>query len=177
MDRPLHSNLWVLLALFLVFFGSELYAQPCVPACPDCDLATVNCNAGVPHMTADLSGDPSAVWTSCNIRRGSMIDTCCGYSQVESNERCIEFEITFHPNAVGVILEKTVPNPPGALNYRISCLPGVYQVGDVVCLPAGLMNPVFITFCKPGNDASVYTLRSVDGFAQSAPTYGVFIFI
>ncbi len=174
MNRPRLSQGWACAVVFTIIslFAADVSNAQCPSnTCGDmvCDANTVNCNAGVPHLIVDLTSDPDTTASSCNIERASKIDTCCGYGQTDPNDRCIEFEVYFHPDAVGLILDKTTPNPPGSLEYRLSCSSNTYLVGEVVCLPTNFTNPIFITFCKPGNDASTYTIRSVEGFAQSAP--------
>src|SRR3990172_5620955 len=76
------------------------------------------CGPGTPTFNVNLTGNPSAVWTSPSIVRN---DSCCGSP---SNYRCIKFVITLDPGAVGVsfnVISGAMPG--GALYYQIGCGP------------------------------------------------------
>ena len=84
------------------------------------------CDGTVPSMNVDLSASPNLGWTSPLITR---IGNCCGTS---SPDRCLEFVITLHPNAIAINFEITAGAvPPGALFYQIDCeLDGENQYHD-----------------------------------------------
>ncbi len=111
MDRPLHLVYGLLLLVALIALPQQGFAQPS-PIPPGynnwfiCNnVAVTNCNPQVPSLLVDLRGDPDMRWYSCAISRGTMSDQCCGYPQVESNERCIEFKVLLNPLARAVIIE------------------------------------------------------------------------
>src|ERR1051326_2544451 len=131
-------RLKLLLTLFAFYFSVRSYSQ---------------CGPGTPTFNVNLTGNPSAVWTSPNINRN---DNCCGTT---APDRCIKFVITLDPNAVGVsfnIISGAVP--PGALYYQIGCGPP-QLVGQPICLTGPY--PVILTFCKPGNNNNVYQITSI----------------
>ena len=118
---------------------------------PLCSYA--QCGPGTPTFIVNLTGNPSAVWTSPNINRN---DNCCGTTPPD---RCIKFEITLDPAAVGVsfnIISGAIP--AGALYYQIGCGPP-QLVGQPICLSGPF--PVILTFCKPGNNNNVYEITSI----------------
>lgn len=111
-----------------------------------CDLTT-------PFYRVDLSAQPNASYVSPqDSRKGN----CCGTS---SPDRCIEFEVTLHPNALGIsfdIYSGAVPS--GSMFYQIDCGPPI-PVGQPVCLSG--TGPHTVTFCKPGNNPNAYIIRSI----------------
>ena len=115
------------------------------------------CMPTVPTFTVDLTGSPDSVWTSPpNVR----IDQCCG---VTAPDKCVQFILTLDPNANSVVMD--IPTgagcgarPPGALFYQVNCGPQI-AIGTPVCLVG--TGPHVITFCKPGNNANCYQIRSI----------------
>ncbi len=77
----------------------------------------LNCT-NTPTFNVDLSGDPSATWTSNpTCRSGS----CCG-----TDNNCVQFTILLSPDAEGLIF--SIPTgcgavPTGALFYQVGCGP------------------------------------------------------
>ena len=163
MGRSLRKQSWLffsLTCLFLFQSKSTVEAQ-CIYS------SITNCNSAVPSLFVDLRSDPGLTWTSCNITRGSMIDTCCGNSQIDNNDRCIEFKILLHPDAVGIIFDIPTGAQPSNLEYDINC-GGVQDIGEVICID-NTGDTIFITFCEPGNNPNTYSIESIEGFAQGAP--------
>ncbi len=111
------------------------------------------CGPNVPSVIVNLSSSPNATWISPVIQRN---DTCCGAA---GNANCVEFIITLHPNADGVIFNiASGAIPPGALYYQIGCGPQTV-VGEAICLSG--VGPHILTFCKPGNNSNTYSITSV----------------
>src|SRR5688572_2277428 len=78
------------------------------------------CNSGVPFFAVDLTNQPGGLYISPSIARD---EHCCG---VVNPDRCIEFQITLDPAAVGINFEiYSGAQPPGALFYQINCGPPV----------------------------------------------------
>ncbi|MEA3447599.1 MAG: hypothetical protein U9Q98_03995, partial [Bacteroidota bacterium] len=111
------------------------------------------CDSVVPYFEADLSADPNMTWESPSVIRQGY---CCGNGGVD---RCIEFSITLHPDAVAVIFDiASGAVPGGSMFYQINCGPPV-EVGEPVCLTG--VGPHTLTFCKPGNNDNTYSIVSV----------------
>lgn len=113
-------------------------------------LAQVGCGGSVPHYTIDLTGNADSSWSSPAVSRSGQ---CCS---VSNPNRCIWFTVTLDPNAQGVTV--TVSGGTGTTDYSIGCSSPT-PVGDTICLSG--VGPHEITVCKPGNNAQVYTIRSV----------------
>jgi large repetitive protein len=129
------------LAVFSFASSNALYAQSGV------------CDDTVPYFEADLSAHPNASWVSPPVIREGY---CCGNSGVD---RCIEFSITLHPDAVAIIFDiASGAVPGGSMYYQINCGPPV-EVGEPVCLTG--VGPHTLTFCKPGNNDNTYSITSV----------------
>ena len=131
--------------LFLLFIGflsiSDVAAQSTV-----CDSVT-------PKFIVDLSQDPNGTYISPLVVRNGF---CCGST---GNVKCIEFSVTLHPDAEGVIFDiYSGAVPGGALFYQINCNPPS-PVGAPICLSG--QGPHLITFCKPGNNINEYRIISV----------------
>ena len=110
------------------------------------------CDGTVPSMNVDLSASPNLSWTSPLIARNG---NCCGTS---NPDRCLEFVITLHPDAIAINFSITSGAiPPGALFYQIDCGP-VTPVGAPICLNGP--GPYTLTFCKPGNNTNEYSITS-----------------
>ena len=113
------------------------------------------CDNDVPTFTVDLSGTPNTTYISPNTNRDGF---CC-----TTSETCVEFIITLHPDAVGVIFDiYSGAVPPGALFYQIGCGPET-NVGESICLTDA--GPHHLTFCKPGGNANEFIITSL-----SSPT-------
>ncbi len=86
------------------------------------------CDATVPFFEADLSSDPNKYWESSEVVR---VDKCCGKG---GSDRCVEFEVTLHPNTVAI--EFNVASgamPGGSMFFQINCGPEPdVAVADVV---------------------------------------------
>jgi gliding motility-associated-like protein len=109
------------------------------------------CGSLTPVFTIDLSSDPNGIWTSPSIER---VDTCCGAQQ-----NCVQFIVTLHPDAEGVIFDVIDGAlPGGALFYQIDC-GGPTSLGQSICLSG--VGPHSITFCKPGGNENVYAITSI----------------
>ncbi len=125
-----------LLTLTSLSFNQEVVAQ---------------CTNDVPIFVVDLTSSPTATYISANSGRAG---TCCATS-----DNCVEFVITLHPDAVGVIFDiYSGAVPPGALFYQVGCGPET-QVGTGVCLTS--VGPHRLTFCKPGGNTNEFTIRSI----------------
>lgn len=113
------------------------------------------CDALVPSITIDLSGDPNAEFITPLLGRDGV---CCSTST-----NCVEFVITLHPDAIGVIFDiYSGAVPPGALYYQIDCGPQTF-VGESICLND--TGPHYLTFCKPGGNSNEFIITSL-----SSPT-------
>lgn len=78
------------------------------------------CDPTVPFLTVDLSSSADATWESPSFVR---LDLCCGNS---NPDRCLEFEITLHPDAIAINFEiASGAVPPGSMYYQINCGPPV----------------------------------------------------
>ncbi|MFO7790987.1 MAG: hypothetical protein R6V32_10485, partial [Bacteroidales bacterium] len=133
--------LLLLSSLVLIASTNNSYAQSGV------------CDDTVPYFEADLSADPNSEWISPAVIREGY---CCGHSGVD---RCIEFSITLHPDAVAIIFDiESGAVPGGSMFYQIDCGP-VVEVGEPVCLTG--VGPHTLTFCKPGNNDNTYAITSV----------------
>ncbi|MFP4662868.1 MAG: hypothetical protein ACLFM1_00410, partial [Bacteroidales bacterium] len=129
------------LAVFSFVPSNTLYAQSGL------------CDANVPFYEVDLSADPSTTWESPLVTREGY---CCGNAGAD---RCIEFRITLHSDAVAIIFDvESGAIPPGSMYYQIDCGTTV-QVGEPVCLTG--VGPHTVTFCKPGNNDNTYSITSV----------------
>ncbi len=133
----------VLLISVFLFFGKTLV------------LAQSNCTSATPSFTVDLSSSPYAYWDSPLVTRDGQ---CC----VTSNS-CVEFIVSLHPLAGGVVLQITSGAiPSGSMYYRADCGYST-AVGDSMCLTGA--GPFSITFCKPGGNPNTYRISS---FARPA---------
>lgn len=111
------------------------------------------CGPGTPTFNVDLTGNPTAVWTSPSVVRD---DNCCGTT---NPDRCIKFVITLDSAAVGIVFNiVSGAVPPGALFYQIACGPP-QAVGEPLCLSG--VGPHILTFCKPGSNQNIYEISSI----------------
>lgn len=111
------------------------------------------CDAAVPFHVVDLSAQVNSSFVTPQDRRDG---NCCGTT---SPDRCVEFEVTLHPNALGISFDiYSGAVPTGAMFYQINCGPPV-PVGQAVCLSG--VGPHTVTFCKPGNNPNAYIVRSI----------------
>lgn len=118
------------------------------------------CQDDVPFLPVIFSKADST-YTSPSIARNGI---CCNASGPPP-PKCISFNIYLHKDAVGLIF-KIVSGaiPPGALYYQIDCGPP-QPVGEVLCLQGGRFYT--LTFCKPGNNANVYSIQSISGMTST----------
>lgn len=140
-----HLN-YIFVLMVSLLFSSIIHAQ-------------VNCTGDTPHITVDLSADPSMTFvTPAVIRDGS----CCNGADVN----CVEFTIYLHPDAVGILFDvASGANPGGALDYQIDCGPITASGSAPICLSG--VGPHYISFCKPGNNQNTYELTSISGPSAS----------
>src|SRR5688572_3062422 len=76
------------------------------------------CDPTVPSFVVDLSGSPTLSWLSPPVVREG---NCCG---TVSPDVCIEFIITLHPAANGIIFDiASGAVPPGGMFYQVDCGP------------------------------------------------------
>jgi len=121
------------------------------------------CDPGVPFEVVDLTADPAGEWHSIAFSRSNH---CCG---VSNPQRCLEFEITLHPDAIAINFEITSGAiPPGSLFYQINCGSPV-QVGEPICLTGP--GPHILTFCKPGNNVNTYAVTSIPEPSITDPNF------
>jgi hypothetical protein len=114
------------------------------------------CQDQVPYYPVDLSSSPTATDTIFHaIRKG----LCCASAYPD---RCISFNILFHPGAIGVDIYIDAGAAPAPHEWRIDCQ-NVEIDGRTICLPEGTGNFFTFTFCKPGNNPEDYTFVSVPG--------------
>ena len=136
------KQLYTVIVLTLIFcnFHQWGYAQSGI------------CDPSTPFETADLTSDPTMTWVSSNERRSG---TCCG----NPASGCIEFEVTLHPDAMGIqldIFSGTIPG--GAPTYEINC--GTSAVlGDPLCVTG--TGPLTVTFCASGSSFNRYSIQSI----------------
>lgn len=111
-----------------------------------------SCDDETPFFDADLSNAPDAIWESpLSDRAGN----CCGTT---NPDRCIEFEILLHEDAISINFEiASGAIPPGALFYQIDCGPEIH-VGEPICLDGA--GPHKLTFCKPGGNENTFRITS-----------------
>lgn len=112
-----------------------------------------HCDPNTPFYVVDLSSQVNGSFVTPQDRRQG---NCCG---TVAPDRCVEFEVTLHPNALGIsfdIYSGAVPS--GSMFYQIDCGPPI-AVGQAVCLSGA--GPHTVTFCKPGNNPNAYIIRSI----------------
>lgn len=118
------------------------------------------CGPSVPTFIVDLSYSPTATYLSPPIQRQ---DTCCGATNPDV---CIQFILTLHPLATGIIFNIcSGAIPSGSMFYQLACGPPV-AVGAPLCLNGA--GPHVITFCKPGNNVNEYCITSL-GAPEAGP--------
>lgn len=111
------------------------------------------CNTNSTYYQVNLTGTPDSVWYSPNLSRNSQ---CCGVPQ---NTQCITFEVTLDTAAVAIELDMvTGAIAYGSEYYFINC-GNQTPVGQPVCLVG--VGPHIVTFCKPGNNANIYRIKSI----------------
>lgn len=111
------------------------------------------CDPNTPFYVVDLSTQVNGSFVTPQDRR---VGNCCGTS---APDRCVEFEITLHPNALGISFDiYSGAVPTGSMFYQINCGPPI-AVGQAVCLQG--VGPHTVTFCKPGNNPNAYIIRSI----------------
>ena len=149
MKSSIHISILILLSSFL---SINLNAQ------------SGHCDNDTPFFNVDLTSSPDSSWFSPNVKRKG---ECCGETGPPP-PRCIEFELTLHEDAVGIIFDiYSGAVPSGAMYYHIDCGPAI-QVGEPICLIGS--GPFTITFCEPGNNPNVYAIYSIDGGIDARDT-------
>src|SRR5262245_60826148 len=74
------------------------------------------CDVTVPSFVVDLSASPTATYMSPGVQR---LDHCCG---AVDPDQCIEFVITLHPLAQGIIFNIcSGAMPGGSMFYQLNC--------------------------------------------------------
>ncbi len=122
------------------------------------------CDPTVPTFIVDLSASPNATYLSPNVQRQ---DYCCGAT---SPDNCIQFILTLHPQAQGIIFNIcSGAMPTGAMFYQVACGPAA-AVGSALCLNG--TGPHIITFCKPGGNTNEYCITSLP-IPSAGPDIGV----
>lgn len=110
------------------------------------------CTGGTPTFIVDLSNNPDSLWISTAVQRDG---ECCG----GADQNCVEFVITLHPDANGILFNiYSGAEPSGALFYQQNCGP-ITTVGEPLCINGGETDT--ITFCKPGNNINEYSIQSI----------------
>lgn len=111
------------------------------------------CSDDTPYFYVDLSNDADSTYLSPAIQRDG---SCCGSMFPDV---CIEFTVLLASSAVGLEFDIfSGAEPPGALFYQIDC-GQIVMVGEEICLQGG--QEYTITFCKPGANQNVYSIRSI----------------
>jgi gliding motility-associated-like protein len=108
--------------------------------------------------------------TTFNIDLSASIDTVVSIQSNRNGDcctgtNCIRFNIIINPASSYVNFSVANPAPAGSAYYQINCGPQV-SIGTPVCV-VGLTN-VCISYCKPGNDAPIYTITAA-GTLQGSP--------
>jgi gliding motility-associated-like protein len=117
-----------------------------------------SCDTNVPFHYVDLTGQPQGQWISPVHSR---VGNCCGTS---SPDNCTSFEVVLDSNAAAISFDfYSGAVPSGSMFFQIDCGPQL-AVGEVICLTG--VGPHRITFCKPGNNANEYIIKSI-----SKPTF------
>ena len=116
-------------------------------------LALGQCDPTVPSFIVDLTASPAATYLSPVVQR---LDHCCGATDPD---QCIEFIVTLHPTAQGIVFDIcSGATPGGAMFYQLNC-GSPTAVGTPLCLNGP--GPHIITFCKPGNNNNEYCITSI----------------
>lgn len=139
------NSIKILLAFAILFGGSIARGQ-------DTYADTLNCSGGTPTYFVDLSDEADSLWLSDPTERGG---GCC-----ETDDNCVQFELTLAPDAVGIIFyvpDGCGASPSGSLFYQVDCGP-LTSVGTPLCLDGA--GPHVLTFCKPGNNENCYSIKS-----------------
>ena len=146
----------------LVFLRNLLFLAFCFAAIGL--TAQSSCDPQTPSFTVDLSSNPDSVWISPSTSRNGQ---CCGYS---NPDKCIEFVITLHPDAVAIAFDWYTGAAPAGHQYQINCGTPV-DVGEPVCLTGP--GPHYLTYCKPGGNPNQYSITSISGVSTDSLTVGV----
>jgi PKD repeat protein len=139
------SRLW--LRLIVVFLGMFLSTIP---------ASGQNCTDGTTTINMDLSASADATWqTSGPVTPDGQ---CCG---APSNQRCMEFIVTLHPDANGISIAFT--NSIGSVYYTVNCGPAQYTDSNLIniCFGEGDPGPHSISFCRNGTPSYEFTVYSI----------------
>lgn len=112
-------------------------------------IAQCSTCSNVTTYTVDLTASSNMSWSVTSVRSG----LCCGASGIN----CIKFDVTVNPGVGSVTFDVATPAPPGGAFYQINCGPTA-SLGGRLCV-AGMSN-FCIVFCKSGNDAPTYTIKT-----------------
>lgn len=117
------------------------------------------CDSLVPYFSIDLSAKSDSIWVSPSTPRDGY---CCG---AISPDKCIEFEVTISPIALGVIVHiySSYFGAAPFVNYNCSSLT---PVEDTIFFPTS--GPHSLTLCKPGNTVWIYAIESIPNSITSS---------
>lgn len=120
-------------------------------------VQTINaqCTSNVPTIVIDLSANPDTSWVMYEVNAPNRLGQCCG---APTNQDCIRFEITLHPDAAGVFFDYDGAAAYGSLSWQLNC-GTAYSLRDTICVTE--TGSFTLTFCKPGADNGNYSLISV----------------
>lgn len=118
-----------------------------------CQYSNAQCPIAIP---VNLTASPTTVFDSSFATIGPLITSCCPSFSSDGN-RCIKFNITLNPGAMGIRFEMN-PVPSPAI-YRIGCGSTPINVGSFVCLSG--VGPHVLTFCNSVNITSLFKIISI----------------
>ena len=141
----------LLLLMGLVWLSNRASAQ-----CPDQVAGpTTYCPGIVPTYIVDLSGDPAGTFLSCEVVRDGQCNCALG------SERCVEFIVTLHPDAIGVVLRKASgSNASGNQDFIVNgdCV-NIGKLDQRYCISG--VGPHSIVYCESGGNNHTYEIISV----------------
>ena len=115
-----------------------------------------DCHVTTPFYVADLSNAEDAVYISPSVVRDSV---CCGLVSGVITQRCVEFEVTLHPNSLGFIFDiETGLIPSGVNFYNVDCASPMLLGGAHCTNDEG---PFTVTYCKPGSFPNTFRIESI----------------
>ncbi|MES2592741.1 MAG: PKD domain-containing protein [Bacteroidota bacterium] len=129
---------WVFLILFFSIFSVA---------------AQIPCPQGI---DVNLTANPTAVFSNSYPTIGPLTTNCCPSSASDGN-RCVKFNITLHPGAMGIKFEMNPAQSGGV--YRVGCSSTPVNVGAPVCLTGP--GPHVLTFCNSAQITSLFKIISI----------------
>src|SRR5437762_4819744 len=129
----------LLLTCLFLWLMQETRSQSCTATTYDFDLS-------------------ASIDTSVSVSSNRNGDCCSGTN-------CIRFNLIINPACSYVNFSVASPAPNGSAFYQINCGPQT-SLATPACV-IGMTN-VVITYCKPGNDAPIYTITAA-GAIQGSP--------